>query len=194
MNLEKLNPWNWFKEEESVPAQSAQIPVTRNESKRSVLSSSNVSPLMRLHREMDRVFDDIFNSFGLSNRFDSFPSLRTFDEQFFNYQRPNIDIAGNAGSYQISLDVPGLKDDEISIELEGDNLIIKGETEERNEDKDKQYYRVERHFGAFQRTLSLPSDANSDDITARLKNGVLQLEIPRKSTTRENVKRIEIDS
>ena len=194
MNLEKLNPWNWFKDEDNGSTQSAQIPVTRNESKQSMLPSSNVSPLMRLHREMDRAFDDLFNSFGLSSRFENFPSLRTFDDQFFNYQHPSIDIAGDSRSYQISLDVPGLKEDEISIELEGDNLIIKGEKEERNENSDKHYYRMERRFGAFQRTLSLPNDANADDITAKLDDGVLQLEIPRKSIPRENIKRIEINS
>ena len=194
MNLEKLNPWNWFKDEDNVSSQSAQIPITRNESKKSMLPSSNVSPLMLLHREMDRAFDDLFNSFVLSNRFESFPLFQRFDEQFFSYQHPSIDIAGDSRSYQISLDVPGLKEGEILIELEGDNLIIKGEKEERNENSDKHYYRMERRFGAFQRTLSLPHDANADDITAKLNDGVLQLESPRKSIPRENIKRIEINS
>lgn len=64
--------------------------------------------------------------------------------------------------------------------------------EESSESEGKQYYRIERSFGSFQRTLSVPDDANTDEISACLKDGVLTLNVPRKSYPTVDVKRIAI--
>lgn len=61
-----------------------------------------------------------------------------------------------------------------------------------SETRDKQYYRVERHYGNFQRSLSLPDDAVVDEVEASLKNGILKLNIPRREGSSREVKRIEI--
>ena len=73
-------------------------------------------------------------------------------------------------------------------------MLIKGEKEERSEDKDKHYYHVERSYGSFQRTLALPEDAIADEIKANLDKGVLKLEIPRREPANQEVKRISINS
>ena len=57
--------------------------------------------------------------------------------------------------YEITLNVPGLSSDDVSIEIQGDRLVVRGQKEERHHPKDKHYYRVERSVGTFQRTLSL---------------------------------------
>ena len=90
--------------------------------------------------------------------------------------------------------MPGLTEDDLSIEVKGDMLVITGEKEEKNEQTDKQFYRVERSYGVFQRTLSLPADTMSEDIHAQLKDGVLTLAIPRSRADQAGVKRIAISS
>lgn len=192
MNLQKLNPWNWFKHEENA-ARSAQVPVVRNSGavrENDTYLPAEFQPFFRLQQEIDRLFDSAFAGFGL-------PSTRRLldgtwaDEQWL---RPSVDVAGDANKYEIKLDLPGLTENDISVEVRGDTLVVKGEKQESVEDnKDKKFYRVERRYGSFQRTLSLPDDAAVDDISATLKNGVLTLEIPRREVKDQaDAKRIPI--
>jgi len=187
MDLEKLKPWNWFKHEEGGNG-GHQIPVSHERAEG--LPLGRTGSLMSLHRDMDRWFEDAFKSFGS-------PALQAQNKdtarlpEFF---RPQIDISGDANCYQISLDVPGLTESDLSLEVKDDVLTIKGQKEERSENKDKHYYRVERSYGSFQRTLTLPDDANADEIKASLDNGVLKLEIPRRAAVKEDIKRISISS
>jgi len=106
--------------------------------------------------------------------------------------RPQIDVSGDDKHYEIKLDVPGMSESDLSIEVRDDLLLISGEKREDSEDKGKHYYRVERSYGAFQRTLALPDDANADEIDARLEKGVLRLEIPRRESSAQKVRRIDI--
>jgi HSP20 family protein len=78
------------------------------------------------------------------------------------------------------------------VELEDNTMIIRGEKNQEKEEKDKNYYRVERSYGSFQRVLSLPEDAAKDDIQATFKNGVLTIKIPRRAMPKANVKPIEV--
>ncbi len=71
-------------------------------------------------------------------------------------------------------------------------LIIRGEKKQEKEQKDKNFYRTERSYGSFQRTLSLPEDAAKDIIDASFKNGVLTITCPRRAVAQTPAKRIEI--
>ncbi|UVW36324.1 Hsp20/alpha crystallin family protein [SAR92 clade bacterium H455] len=108
--------------------------------------------------------------------------------------RPQVDISGDDKQYEIVLDAPGLSEEDLAIEVKDDVLTIKGEKEEKHEQGDKQFYRVERSYGSFQRTLSLPVDATTDGIKAKLTDGVLRLRIPRSQPQQSNVKHIAISS
>ena len=186
MKLEKLNPWNWFKHEENSDSNSA-IPVTRDQSAASPGSLSSAGSLLGLHREMDRLFNEAFRSFGL-------PSQNSTDGLVAPLYRPQIDVSGDDNRYEIALDVPDMSESDISIDVRDDVLTIKGQKEQRSENKDKHFYRVERSYGSFQRTLSLPDDADADKIRAELNKGVLRLEIPRRQVAEKDVKRIPISS
>lgn len=203
MEIEKLKPWNWFKHEENVDHP---IPVSRNKDKtsdsetsRNLASSQNptIGSLMQLHDEMDRLFDSMWRSVGLptSSRF-LHPARDFGTEKSQNIATDlysaRLDVAGSENEYEITIDLPGLSEDDVKIELVGSNLTIKGKKEESSETKDKHFYRVERSVGAFSRTLALPEDANSDDISANMKNGVLSLTIPRKSLPATEAKNIPI--
>jgi HSP20 family protein len=192
MNLEKLKPWNWFKHEESGNGGRGRIPVVRDQAE--VLPPDSAGSLMSLQREMDRWFDEAFRSFGMPSPGSRFGSLRQLGGDLPGMYRPQIDVSGDDNCYEIRLDVPGLKESDLSLEVRDDVLTIKGQKEDRSESKDKHYYRVERSYGSFQRTLALPDDANADEIKARLDDGVLRLEIPRRAGVDADVKRISISS
>jgi HSP20 family protein len=87
-----------------------------------------------------------------------------------------------------------LAESDLSLEVKDDVLTIKGQKEAHSKDKDKHYYRVERSYGSFQRTLALPDDAIGDEIKANLDKVVLRLEIPRRETANQQVKRISINA
>jgi HSP20 family protein len=192
MNLEKLKPWNWFKHEESDTGEGSQIPVSRSEAENLPLAGRD--SLMSLHRDIDRWFEDAFKSFGMSSLDSNLQSRAMPGISLSNIYRPQIDVSGDTNCYEINLEVPGLTESDISLEVKDDVLTIKGKKEERSEDKDKHYYRVERSYGSFQRTLALPDDAIGDEIKANLDKGVLRLEIPRRETPDQEVKRISINS
>lgn len=192
MDLEKLKPWNWFKHEENGGGKAGQIPVSRNEAEN--LPLADRGSLMSLHRDMDRWFEDAFKSFGMPSLASNLHSKGLTAAQLPGFYNPQIDVSGDANCYQIKLDVPGLNESDLSLDVKDDVLTIKGQKEERSEDKDKHYYRVERSYGSFQRTLALPDDAIADEIKANLDKGVLKLEIPRRETANQEVKRIAINS
>ena len=187
MDLEKLKPWNWFKHEEN-GKNGSRIPISREKAARWPQARSG--SLMGLHRDMDRWFEDTFKSLGMPG----FEPRLVDEMRLAGVFRPQLDISGDANSYEISLDVPGMTQDDLSLEIRDDILMIKGQKEERSEDKDKHYYCVERSYGSFQRTLALPDDANADEIKANLDKGVLKLVIPRRSAPAMDVKRIDITS
>lgn len=207
MNIEKLKPWNWFKHEDDT---SSQIPVTKQEAKDDIENASAlaangagaasynsaIGSLLQLHNDMDRWFDDVWRSFGMpaSARLARATSSG-FDRSSGVKGMPgNLDISGNGNAYEVAVDLPGYAEDDVSIELIGNTLTIKGEKDEKTESKDKQYYRIERSVGSIQRTLSLPEDASTEGIEAVLKNGLLNIHIPRKALPKSDVKKIDISS
>jgi HSP20 family protein len=192
MNIEKLKPWNWFKHEENDTGEGGQIPVSRSEAENLPLAGRG--SLMSLHRDMDRWFEDAFKSFGMSSLDSNLQSRAMPGISWPNIYRPQIDVSGDSNCYEINLEVPGLTESDLSLEVKDDVLTIEGKKEERSEDKDKHYYRVERSYGSFQRTLALPDDAIGDEIKANLDKGVLRLEIPRRETPAQEVKRISINA
>ena len=193
MNIENFKPWNWFKHEEGND-KGHQVPVVRGESGEAPARATGPGSLLRLQREMDQLFDQAFSSFALPSMGSGLLSGGLSDRTMSTLFKPQIDVSGDASHYEIALDVPDMSESDLSIEVKNDILTIKGHKEERSENKDKQYYRVERSYGSFQRTLALPDDANADEINAELDKGVLRLQIPRRETVNEDVKKISISS
>jgi HSP20 family protein len=178
MDIQRLNPWNWFRHEED---QSRNVPMQRG-------VPQIYSPLAQLHSDIDRMFDGVFRGFGL-------PSM-TIDNMLEKENvllRPKVDVASTDREYTITVEVPGVDEKDVKLELTPDGtLTISGEKKQEKEHKDKNFYRVERSYGSFHRTLSLPEDANADNVNAAFKNGVLTITCPRKAIAQTPAKRIEI--
>ncbi|MFN4021608.1 MAG: Hsp20/alpha crystallin family protein [Hydrogenophilus thermoluteolus] len=103
---------------------------------------------------------------------------------------PLVDIEENENGYLIKADLPGLAKDDVHVTLENGVLSISGERKQEKEEKDKKYHRVERVYGRFVRSFTLPEDADPDQIFAQFKDGVLEVRIGKSEAVKP--KRIEI--
>ena len=101
------------------------------------------------------------------------------DEVGMSAWRPAVDIFDIDNTIVIKAELPGIKKDDISIDVKGNVLIIKGERFFDKKIKEENYYRKERSFGKFQRSFTLPEVVNPEAIKANFKNGVLEIEIPK---------------
>ena len=92
---------------------------------------------------------------------------------------PPVDIAEGENALTLTFDLPGLKEDEIQVELDDNVLTVSGERVRANEVKQDDFYRYERRFGAFSRSVALPAGVKDDQIEASYENGVLEIRVPK---------------
>lgn len=185
MDIKKWVPWNWFKKEEEDAGK--MVPLKREHAKEQ--SGALVRPLQQFHHEIDRVFDQAFRGFGLSP-FGSDQPL--FPRLADGMLKPTLDLGASDKEYTIMVEIPGVDEKDVKLEIVNDTLTICGEKKQEQEEKEKNYYRMERTYGSFQRVLSLPEDADQDGIKATFKKGVLTVTLPRKALPESNVKQIEV--
>jgi|WetSurMetagenome_2_1015567.scaffolds.fasta_scaffold44379_2 HSP20 family protein len=112
------------------------------------------------------------------------------EETRFVRWAPRVDILEQDGGYELVADLPGLKKEDIKIEIENNMLTLKGEKKLEEEKKDKSYRLSERYYGEFVRTFALPENVDRDGIVAEFKDGVLTLEIPK--TEKAKPRQIEV--
>jgi HSP20 family protein len=93
---------------------------------------------------------------------------------------PAVDITETEDGYEVKAEIPGIKKDEIKINFEDDVLTLSGERNHEKEAKNKNYHRIERRYGKFQRSFFLPKYVKADGIKANYKNGVLTVNIPKR--------------
>jgi HSP20 family protein len=104
---------------------------------------------------------------------------------------PALDVFEKDGKLQINAELPGMKDKDIEIEVTDDALTISGEKRDEREVKEDNYYRSERTYGSFRRQVALPAGAETDQIEATFKDGVLKIAIPLKAAS-TSAKKIEV--
>ncbi|HET7375558.1 MAG TPA: Hsp20/alpha crystallin family protein [Anaerolineae bacterium] len=97
----------------------------------------------------------------------------------FDMTQPAVDVIENKNEIIVKASLPGIKPDDIDITLTGDQLTLKGETKSEQKIEEGNYVRQERRFGAFQRTVTLPTSVVSDKAKAEFENGVLTLTLPK---------------
>lgn len=168
-DFKKLAPWNWFKKEQEEQQAAASLPVRRSQLP---VEGNALNPMVQLHREIDRLFDDAFRGLGLPE-----PNLPSWPSSYSGMLRPALDIQETDKHYRVALELPGVDEKDIQITLDNDVLVIRGEKHQEQETTEGGFHRVERSYGSFQRYLNLPGDANQESIKATFKNGVLTIEI-----------------
>ena len=190
MDLHKLNPWNWFKHEEPEKEKKEIVPI--NEGDYALSQSPLVNNISQLHREIDRLFENTFRGFGLPSMSRSSLWDQMLNNDYMPAFRASVDVASDNKQYTITLEAPGLEQKDVSIELKDQVLAIKGHKQQEQEESDKHYYRIERRYGAFERVLAVPDDADINLINATMDKGLLTIIIPRKEVLESKAKTIEI--
>ena len=108
--------------------------------------------------------------------------LRNFGQKVADWLAPASDASSTAGSYKISLELPGVAETDIDLSIHDGAVTVTGEKSSRKEESGETWYFSERQYGAFSRSFRLPADADADagKIEAHLKDGVLSISIPKK--------------
>lgn len=153
--------------------------MSRQSRKIPVESDEGFHPLNTLRTEVEHVFGRLAEGFR---------SLRGEKRQ------PSADASESGDGYDISLELPGMDAGDIDLKVEGDVLVISGEKRDEREEKDRNYYLLERSYGAFRRAFRLPEDVDKDRISAEFSKGVLEVSMPRVAGAEKDVRRIEITS
>jgi len=129
-----------------------------------------VRELTSLQTEMNRLFNTFFDTPSSSGGGNG-GALRRW--------LPPMDLVETEDHFVLRADLPGLSEDDVSIELEDSVLTVAGERKAEHEDKKEGFYRMERSFGQFRRSLTLPEGVDADGIKASFDKGVLEVRIPK---------------
>jgi HSP20 family protein len=125
--------------------------------------------LNTIQNEMNRLFNTFFDQSAPTSQGSSGGERRWI---------PAMDLVETLDHYALRVDLPGVREDDVTVQLEGDVLTIAGQRVPES-DKGDSYYRRERAFGAFSRSLTLPEGVDPDQVQARFDLGVLQITIPK---------------
>lgn len=140
----------------------------------------SLGPFEDISHDMERMFDSLLGrtvgTMLRSNQQDKFV--------------PSLDVAESKEAFEVSLDLPGVKPEQVKVEMHDGKLMISGERSSTSDTKDKNFHRVERSSGSFYRVISLPTDVDVEQIDARYEHGVLHITLPK--VAKQQPKKIEI--
>lgn len=148
-------------------------------------------PVYSLQSEMNRLFDDFFRATEMPLLGRSF-ALSPFTDFERSALTPRIDVRETDKELRISAELPGLNENEIDVSLSRDMLTISGEKKQESEQNVKGWYRMERSYGSFTRSVSLPCDVEQDSCSAVFKNGVLNVSLTKSPLAQASTKSITI--
>ena len=118
--------------------------------------------------------------------------LRTIGHRVADWFAPRSDASAMEDGYEINVELPGVKADNVDVALDGNSLTVRGEKVSEKEESGRTYFFSEREYGAFQRTFRLPADADHENIKAEFDDGLLRLNIARKKPQKPEEKKIEV--
>lgn len=140
-------------------------------------------PFLSLHREMNRLFDDVLRGTALTSGGQGGPALIA----------PQLNVSETDSDIRITAELPGVTENDVHVELNDDVLVIRGEKKvERKEEKERFHF-VERSYGTFQRALQLPFPVDPEQVQANFENGVLTVTLP-KTAQQQRSRRIQVQA
>ncbi|HUI11568.1 MAG TPA: Hsp20/alpha crystallin family protein [Bacteroidota bacterium] len=126
------------------------------------------SDVLSMRKEIDRLFDNLFHG-----------DLADTTSAFTSAWVPAVDIAEHEGEFVVRMELPGVKKDDVKITMQEGVLSVKGEKKQEKEAKGLDYHRVERSYGSFQRSFTLPTAVKAENIDASYRDGVLEITLPK---------------
>lgn len=124
--------------------------------------------IFSLRHNMNGLFDDFF-----------YPRRKTFENEGLWNWNPAVDIYEEENNIVVKAEIPGMDKDAITVDVKDGVLTLKGERTDDNEVKEDNFYRKERTYGRFERAFTLPTDVNTEEISAEYKDGVLKVTVPK---------------
>ncbi|MEW6128856.1 MAG: Hsp20/alpha crystallin family protein [Acidobacteriota bacterium] len=178
--------------ERNEPSGQRQQVLTRREPHYPALWSNNPFAMMnRFAEEMERMFDD----FGIGR---SLPTMRfgrgwgeLESSQMVGWS-PQIEVFEREGQFIVRADLPGLKKDDVKVDITDDALTIQGERKQEHEEEGEGWYRSERGYGSFFRSIPLPEGINADEAKASFRDGVLEISMPAPQQPQQRRRQIEV--
>jgi HSP20 family protein len=137
--------------------------------------------LQSLQQDMNRIFDGFFRG-----------DITADDSFYTNSWSPAVDIVEKNDRFMLKAELPGLTKDDVKITLENNILSIRGEKKNESETKDGDYHRIERSFGMFERSFTLPGTVKVNDIDAQYRDGVLTVTIPKAEEARPKAIEVKV--
>jgi HSP20 family protein len=150
----------------------------------SVYRGSDMDPFMSLHRNVNRLIDEVFRGFDTPSGLGQMMTR--------NGTWPTVEVSENDKEIRVIAEVPGLEEKDVEVMLDDGVLTLRGERKSETEDKDRQF--SERYYGRFERRLALGHEVEEDKVAATLKNGVLLVTLPKTAKAQASAKRIAINS
>ena len=147
--------------------------------RRQAARSDALSPFERMHEEMDRIFNEFMPSASEAGSF----SAGTL---------ASIDLSETDDALELKADLPGMEEKDLNVTLRNGAVTISGERKYESEETKKNFYRAERAYGSFSRSVPLPCEVDEERVEAHFKNGVLTVRLPKSATEKENQRRIDI--
>jgi len=138
-----------------------------------------------------------FPSLSTWNPFEELAGFRrVFDEPFEGVTstgewRPLMDVVETKDGITLKVEAPGIKQEDINISLEDNTLTVKGERKNESEVSEEGYTRIERSYGTFQRSVVLPPTVDANRVKATYKDGVLEIQLPKKEEARPKAIKVE---
>jgi len=143
------------------------------------------SPFLSLHREVNRLFDEVFRGFEAGS-----PTLAALPT--FGAGVPCVEVTENDADVRVTAELPGLEKKDVEVVVDQGILTLRGQKESVNEDKRKRF--SERFYGHFERKISLGRGVDEDRAEASFKNGVLTVVLPKVTDVQPSARRIAISS
>ena len=156
-------------------------PTLRPFSRRSELATRGDDPFTALRREMDRVFEGFGRELGWSS-----------GDLPVGAMAPSIDVTETDNELKIEAELPGVDEKDVDVTVTDNILTIRGEKKAEKEEKKKDYHLVERSYGSYARSITLPFAAEPDKAQASFAKGVLTVTVPKPPEVKAKEKKIQI--
>jgi len=144
--------------------------------------------LSRWENDMDRMMEGFFG-----RRMRPWWPERWFGADELDVRVPAVDVFEEKDEIVVKAEIPGMDKDNIEVNLTDHMLTIKGEKKKEEEVKKENYYRAERSFGAFVRTVELPKEVHADKVKATFKNGVLEVRLPKTEEAKAKETKVKVE-
>jgi HSP20 family protein len=159
-----------------------------NKEKKEVAPRRPFSDIGRWEREMERVFDDF-----LGRRVRPLWDDKWWSNKDFGIPAPAVDLYEEKDEIVAKAELPGIEKDAIQVNVADHLLTIKGEKKKEEETKEKNFYRSERSYGSFIRTVELPADVHGEKARASFKNGVLEIRLPKTEEAKKKEVKVKVE-